>query len=92
MDAKNPKRRKMKNNPYTIYYTRETDKYYISFTDCQGCKQSLEIDRELFNAFDSFELEDLSEMNEYDRHIEHAELEENKDNPIMARTWYRTRL
>jgi RNA polymerase sigma-70 factor (ECF subfamily) len=67
----------MKNNPYTIYYTRETDKYYISFTYCQGCKQSLEIDRELFNAFDSFELEVLSECMRYDRHNEHRSFEDN---------------
>lgn len=76
MKKDNPKRRKAKDNPYTIFYCKETDKYFLSFRDGQGAEHRFEIDGALYDMFDSFELEDLSMLNEYDRHIEHSELTE----------------
>lgn len=68
-----PKRRKYKDNPYTIKYDEKLNKYSVAFFDSKGIKQSIEISYELYCLFDRFELDDLSELNEYDRHIEHVE-------------------
>lgn len=62
-----PKRRKDRDNPYTIFTTgiqTNSPHYWLSFTDNQGERYSLEICRELFDALDQFELDDLSVMNE----------------------------
>jgi len=72
----NPKRRKAKDNPYTIRYCKETGTYSIFFKDGQGVSHSFEIDNALYDIFDGFELEDLSALNEFDRHTEHSELTE----------------
>ena len=74
-----PKRRKDRDNPYSIY-TVGTDadytKYYITFRDCSGKSVCMEIEKELFDAIDRFELDDLSFLNEVDRHYEQSELTE----------------
>lgn len=66
------KRRKDKYNPYTIY--EKEGKYYISFKDGQGQRNSLEVEKELYDAFNDFELEDLSYLNVWDRHLEQSEV------------------
>ena len=76
MKKDNPKRRKAKDNPYTIFFCKETGKYYLSFKDGQGEHHRFEIDKSLYDTFDSFELEDLSMLNEFDNHTEHSELTE----------------
>ena len=76
MNNDNPKRRKAKDNPYTIRYCKETGTYSIFFKDGQGVSHSFEIDNALYDIFDGFELEDLSALNEFDRHTEHSELTE----------------
>ena len=66
-----PKRRKDKDNPYTIYSIgRETDhpKYFVRFTDGEGIDHCQEISKELFDLMNEFELDDLSYLNEVDRH------------------------
>ena len=66
-----PKRRKDKDNPYEIFTVGiETDNphFYISFTDGQGVKVCMEIEKKLYELFDKYELEDLSFLNEQDRH------------------------
>ena len=71
-----PKRRKSKDNPYTIFTTgRNTHdpRYYLSFRDVNGTRHCMEIDKELFDALDQFELDDISFMNEVDRHYEQSE-------------------
>ena len=69
-----PKRRKIKDNPYTI---RNIDnKFYILFKDEMNNPQIIEVSKEIYNAFNQFELDDLKELNEFDRHIEHKELTE----------------
>ena len=72
MDEKRPKRRKDKDNPYTL--SQKEDKLFLSFRDGQGVFREIEIDTAVFNAFDRFELDDLSILNEWDRHYEHSEL------------------
>ncbi len=71
-----PKRRKDKDNPYTIFTVGiETDHpcYYLAFQDSSGVKRCMEIDKALFEAFDRFELDDLSFMNKVDNHYEQSE-------------------
>lgn len=75
--AERPKRRKYKDNPYTLKYVEEKNIYIVSFKDVKGHLQNVEVSKEIYLAFDRFELEDLSEMNEYDNHIEHSEIYEN---------------
>ena len=76
MKKDNPKRRKAKDNPYTIFFCRDTGKYFLSFKDGQGEHHRFEVDKSLYDTFDSFELEDLSMLNEFDNHMEHSELTE----------------
>ena len=68
----NPKRRKHKDNPYTLMI--ENNVYFVLFKDVKDIIHKIEVSKEVFNLFDSFELEDKKVMNEYDRHIEHSEL------------------
>ena len=71
-----PKRRKDKDNPYTIFTTdinTATPHYYLSFVDRGMVERCVEIDQVLFDTFDRFELDDVSFMNEVDRHYEQSE-------------------
>lgn len=82
-----PKRRKGRDNPYTIFTTgiqSNSPHYWLSFTDNHGERHSLEIGRELFDALDQFELDDLSVMNEIDNHYEHSDLTEESLNTRTA--------
>lgn len=66
-----PKRRKHKDNPYTIRTSGiHTDhpRYFLEFQDGRGVTQFMELSKELYETFDQFELEDLSELNKTDRH------------------------
>lgn len=69
-----PKRRKNKDNPYTLLI--EDNKYYVLFTDSKYILNKIEISQQVFNAFNQFELDDKKMMNEFDRHIEHYNLNE----------------
>lgn len=75
--AERPKRRRYKDNPYTLNYIESKNIYTVSFKDVKGELQEVEINKEIYKALDRFELDDLSEMNEYDNHIEHSEIFEN---------------
>ena len=71
-----PKRRKDRDNPYTIFTTginTDTPHYYLSFVDSNNMERCIEIDKPLFNAFDRFELEDISFMHKVDKHYERTE-------------------
>ena len=70
MDNRHPKRRKDKDNPYTVFF--RADKAYIMFEDGQKITRCVEVENKLFRLFNSFELEDLRHLNIFDRHIEHA--------------------
>lgn len=69
-----PKRRKDFNNPYTLSYCEKSNTYIISFKDSRGIQQVIEVNEQIYQAFNKFELEDISQMNKFDRHIEHSEL------------------
>ena len=71
-----PKRRKSKDNPYTLIYNEIKNTYSVMFKDGENNTHLVEIKKEIFDAMDRFELDDLSEMNEYDNHIEHSEVKE----------------
>lgn len=74
-----PKRRKDKDNPYTIFtagINTAEPHYYLSFVDSGRAKRFMEIDKPLFDAFNEFELDDLSFFNEVDRHYEQSEVTE----------------
>ena len=71
-----PKRRKFKDNPYTIFtigIRTSNPLYFLSFKDSGGVDRCMEIGKPLFDAFDEFELDDVSFMNEVDRHYEQSE-------------------
>lgn len=75
--AESPKRRKCKDNPYTLNYIEEKNIYTITFKDVKGHLNKVEVSEEVYKVFDKFELQDIKELNEYDRHIEHSEIFEN---------------
>lgn len=82
-----PKRRKDRDNPYTIFTSgidTDSPNYFLAFTDSQEIRHCMEIDRELFDTLDRFELDDLSMMNEMDNHYEHSELSEESLNAQAA--------
>lgn len=71
-----PKRRKDKENPYTIFsvgINSDNPKFYMAFRDVTGAHHCMEVGKELFDALDQFELDDISFMNEVDRHYEQSE-------------------
>lgn len=70
---KRPKRRKSKDNPYTLESIEEKDIYKVSFSNGKGIKYKVDISSEIFDVLNQFELDDLKALNEYDRHIEHLE-------------------
>ena len=78
--SKRPKRRKYRDNPYTLNEITINNKYFISFRDSRGEYKNIEISKEIYELFDYYELRDISQMNEYDNHIEHSEIYENNLN------------
>lgn len=78
MDVKHPKRKKDKQNPYTLCI--ENGKEYISFHDTEGTYRKIEVTHVLFSQFNDFELEDISYLNTVSRHYEFSELTEQAIN------------
>lgn len=70
----NPKRRKYRDNPYTLM--NNEDEFCILFIDSSNNVQIIEVPEFVYDTFNLFELEDLSQMNEYDRHIEHMSFDD----------------
>lgn len=73
-----PKRRKSKDNPYTLGINNE-GKYFVSFKDANNYEVCIEVSYLIFKTLNEFELKDLSQLNEFDRHIEHLDLMENDE-------------
>ena len=96
--AERPKRRKYKDNPYTLNYIEEKNIYVVSFKDGKGRLQEVEVSKEIYKVFDKSELQDIRQLNEYDRHIEHSEIFENNlearamDKPISLEEIIETKL
>lgn len=68
---KRPKRRKSKDNPYTLVI--RDDRYFVSFKDGEGVEREVELTEQQYLLFDEFELEDKKEANEAERHYEREE-------------------
>ena len=54
--AESPKRRKYKDNPYTLNYIEEKNIYTITFKDVKGHLNKVEVSEEVYRVFDKFEL------------------------------------
>ena len=67
-----PKRRNAKDNHYNIKYIENTNIYVVEFK-FNNTKKIVEVNKDVYDAFNQFELDDLKQLNEYDRHIEHLE-------------------
>ena len=78
MDVKHPKRKKDKQNPYTL--SIENGKEYISFHDTEVTYRKIEVTHVLFSQFNDVELEDISYLNTVSRHYEFSELTEQAIN------------
>ena len=64
--AESPKRRKHKDNPYTIKYIESKNIYVVSFKDVKGKLNKVEVSEKVYRVFDKFELQDIKELNEYE--------------------------
>ena len=81
---KHSKRNKSKDNPYTLGYDENKKIYIVEFKDSKKLKQRIEINKEIYEAFDKFELEDISQIHKERKHIEHSEVvEENIMNETL---------
>lgn len=69
-----PKRKKSKDNPYTLFFCEKNNKYMCIFKDSNNVIQKVELTTEIYNALNDFELEDISQMHKFDKYIEHSEL------------------
>lgn len=80
-----PKRRKSKDNPYTLIIMND-NKYFVSFKDGKGIQIQVEVSKEVFDSMDNFELEDISQMHKIDRHLERNEV---YDETLNSRILYK---
>lgn len=85
---KNPKRRRYRDNPYSLSKDENKKLYIVSFKDPTGVMRTIEVTEEVYRVFDESELKDLSEMNEFDRHTEHSEIYENNLNKRAKEEFY----
>lgn len=53
--AEMPKRNKSKDNPYTLGFDEENEKYIVEFVDNKKVIHKVEISFEVYQAFDNFE-------------------------------------
>ena len=68
-----PKRNKSKDK---LGFDDEKNVYTVEFVDNKNIFHKVEINEQLYNAFDKFELEDISQIHKYRSHIEHSEVYE----------------
>ncbi|MGL5253909.1 MAG: RNA polymerase sigma factor [Brevinema sp.] len=74
--SKFPKRRKAKDNEYTIGYDQQEESYFLTFPNGSGIVQQIYIGQELYEVFNGFELADLSQMNKQERYMDESEMTE----------------
>lgn len=75
-----PKRRKHKDNPYTLKV--KDDCYVASFYNGNEFV-SIEVNKEVFNLLDRFELDDLKELNERDNHRDYRYINDDVDEILI---------
>lgn len=85
-----PKKRKSKDNPYTLIYDSANNTYAISFMDSKKRLICIQINYDLYKVFNEFELDDISQLNKYDRHIEHLNIMES-DELLYKRMLYQSK-
>ena len=79
-NIKKPKRRRYKDNSYSLLYEGE---YEIKLTT-NGKTKILKVNQDLYEAFNKFELEDLKEMNVIDEIIKEPEIEESEACEVVS--------
>ena len=68
-----PKRRRYKDNPYSLLYEGE----YEIIIATNNVSKKIKVSKEIYEEFNKFELDDLKQMNEFDRNITHYDLDED---------------
>ena len=81
--ANMPKRRKSKDNPYTLNYNDITNIYTVSFIDNKHVIHNIEVSKNVFDAFDEFELEDISQLHKMDKHYDNRNIDNSDYTDIM---------
>ncbi len=81
--ANMPKRRKSKDNPYTLDYNDKEHIYTVSFMDNKQVIHNVEVSKKVFEAFDKFELEDISQLHKMDKHIDGRNLDNSDKTDII---------
>lgn len=81
--ANMPKRRKSKDNPYTLNYNDITNIYTVSFIDNKQVIHEIEVSKNVFEAFDKFELEDISQLHKMDKHYDNRNIDNSDYTDIM---------
>ena len=74
---KRPKRRKFKDNPYTLESKKDENIFFIIFKDNNGLHK-VKVNEDIFNIFDESEKYENARYKEYSIHIEHSEIDFNK--------------
>lgn len=72
--VKIPVRNKSNDNPYTLGFDEDKEKYIVEFLDNKRAIHKVEVSNEIYEAFNRFELDDVSQIHKYQRHIEHSEI------------------
>lgn len=72
--AYKPRKRKSRDNPYTLGIDEINNTHTITFKDNKNIIHKITVSYEVFKVFDDFELKDISQMHEFERHIEHLEM------------------
>lgn len=80
-----PKRRKDKDNPYTISFNDIDNIYIVSFKDGSSKNNEVVVNKEIYDFFNAVELEDLHQLNIKERHIDFRTIDgsEEMDNIIF---------
>ena len=81
--ANMPKRRKSKDNPYTLDYNDKEHIYTVSFMDNKEVIHNVEVSKKVFEAFDKFELEDISQLHKVDKHIDGRNIDNSDRTDII---------
>ena len=81
--ANMPKRRKSKDNPYTLDYNDNEHIYTVSFIDNKQVIHNVEVSKKVFEAFNKFELEDISQLHKVDKHIDGRQIDNSDKTDII---------
>jgi len=68
-----PKRRKYRDNPYSINYNESNNTYIVVF-NFNSKEEKVNISKEVYDVFNRSELTDIKQMNERDRHYDNNEM------------------